>query len=157
MTRDYKCFCVFDWWYGCNIKCHSRPLSGLKKPSSSDPLEQVKVEEGEDSEEEEQCEKTAAKTHLTPFELEGLWNLLGKLESLPSSKKCVPAGIHNAPALMTHIKVQLTVTMVFVSILLQYCWFSTFIMIHGMHHVHCDCPLTSSSLWCSAGSSQRTC
>ncbi|XP_008316002.1 lysine (K)-specific demethylase 2Aa isoform X2 [Cynoglossus semilaevis] len=77
---------------------------GLKKPSSSDPLEQVKVEEGEDSEEEEQCEKTAAKTHLTPFELEGLWNLLGKLESLPSSKKCVPAGIHNAPALMTHIK-----------------------------------------------------
>ncbi|XP_058237611.1 lysine (K)-specific demethylase 2Aa isoform X2 [Hemibagrus wyckioides] len=40
------------------------------------------------------------KVHMTPFELEGLWNLLGKLESLPSHKKCVPSGIHNAPALL---------------------------------------------------------
>ncbi|XP_069047463.1 lysine-specific demethylase 2A isoform X2 [Lepisosteus oculatus] len=45
--------------------------------------------------------------HLTPFEMEGLWNLLGKLESLPSHKKCVPAGIHNAPALLHDIKVLL--------------------------------------------------
>uniref|UniRef100_A0A4W6F7D6 [histone H3]-dimethyl-L-lysine(36) demethylase n=1 Tax=Lates calcarifer TaxID=8187 RepID=A0A4W6F7D6_LATCA len=53
---------------------------------------------------EQQSDKSAAKVHLTPLELEGLWNLLGKLETLPSNKKCVPAGIHNAPALITHIK-----------------------------------------------------
>uniref|UniRef100_A0A7N6A9T1 [histone H3]-dimethyl-L-lysine(36) demethylase n=1 Tax=Anabas testudineus TaxID=64144 RepID=A0A7N6A9T1_ANATE len=52
----------------------------------------------------QQSDKPAAEVHLTPLELEGLWNLLGKLEALPSNKKCVPAGIHNAPALITHIK-----------------------------------------------------
>ncbi|KPP65751.1 hypothetical protein Z043_115808 [Scleropages formosus] len=58
-------------------------------------------------EEEEQVTtptKPGVKVHLTPFELEGLWNLLGKLESLPSHKKCVPAGIHNAPALLHGIR-----------------------------------------------------
>uniref|UniRef100_A0AAR2JCR0 [histone H3]-dimethyl-L-lysine(36) demethylase n=1 Tax=Pygocentrus nattereri TaxID=42514 RepID=A0AAR2JCR0_PYGNA len=48
--------------------------------------------------------RPGVKVHLTPFELEGLWNLLGKLESLPSHKKCVPAGIHNAPALLHDIR-----------------------------------------------------
>lgn len=74
---------------------------------------QVKEEEegddedsDDDEEEEEEDEsKPPAKVHLTPLELEGLCNLLGKLETLPSNKKCVPAGIHNAPALMTSIKV----------------------------------------------------
>lgn len=46
------------------------------------------------------------KLHLTPFELEGLWNLIGKLESLPSHKKCVPSGIHNAAALLHDIRVR---------------------------------------------------
>ncbi|XP_042340243.1 lysine (K)-specific demethylase 2Aa isoform X2 [Plectropomus leopardus] len=82
---------------------------GLKKPPSSDPAsEQVKEEEQDDGSDEEdseqQSEKPAVKVHLTPLELEGMWNLLGKLEALPSNKKCVPAGIHNAPALITHIK-----------------------------------------------------
>ncbi|XP_049900291.1 lysine (K)-specific demethylase 2Aa isoform X1 [Epinephelus moara] len=82
---------------------------GLKKPSNSDPAsEQVKEEEeggGSDEEaSEQQSDKPAVKVHLTPLELEGIWNLLGKLEALPSNKKCVPAGIHNAPALITHIK-----------------------------------------------------
>uniref|UniRef100_A0A8C9TKU6 [histone H3]-dimethyl-L-lysine(36) demethylase n=1 Tax=Scleropages formosus TaxID=113540 RepID=A0A8C9TKU6_SCLFO len=48
--------------------------------------------------------KPGIKVHLTPFELEGLWSLLGKLESLPSHKKCVPTGIHNAPALLHDIR-----------------------------------------------------
>ncbi|XP_040892668.1 lysine (K)-specific demethylase 2Aa isoform X2 [Toxotes jaculatrix] len=81
---------------------------GLKKPPGPDPAgEQVKeeVDGGSDEEaSEQQSDKSAARTHLTPLELEGLWNLLGKLETLPSNKKCVPAGIHNAPALITHIK-----------------------------------------------------
>uniref|UniRef100_A0A4W6FAT3 [histone H3]-dimethyl-L-lysine(36) demethylase n=1 Tax=Lates calcarifer TaxID=8187 RepID=A0A4W6FAT3_LATCA len=81
---------------------------GLKKPPGPDPAsEQVKEEVGGSSDgeaSEQQSDKSAAKVHLTPLELEGLWNLLGKLETLPSNKKCVPAGIHNAPALITHIK-----------------------------------------------------
>uniref|UniRef100_A0A665XG83 [histone H3]-dimethyl-L-lysine(36) demethylase n=1 Tax=Echeneis naucrates TaxID=173247 RepID=A0A665XG83_ECHNA len=43
---------------------------------------------------------TAPQHVLTPFELEGLWNLLGKLEELPAHKKCVPAGIRNAAAVL---------------------------------------------------------
>uniref|UniRef100_A0A672IA09 [histone H3]-dimethyl-L-lysine(36) demethylase n=1 Tax=Salarias fasciatus TaxID=181472 RepID=A0A672IA09_SALFA len=46
----------------------------------------------------------AGQIHLTPLELDGLWNLLGKLEVLPSNRKCVPAGIHNAAALVSHVK-----------------------------------------------------
>uniref|UniRef100_A0A3Q1ENE6 Lysine (K)-specific demethylase 2Ab n=1 Tax=Acanthochromis polyacanthus TaxID=80966 RepID=A0A3Q1ENE6_9TELE len=41
---------------------------------------------------------------LTPFELEGLWNLIGKLEELPAHKKCVPAGIRNAAALLEDMR-----------------------------------------------------
>ncbi|TMS22808.1 Lysine-specific demethylase 2A [Larimichthys crocea] len=76
---------------------------GLKKPSGSDLASvQVKEEEEEDdddddeeeeeegdgSEEEQQSDKPAVKVHLTPLELEGMWNLLGKLEALPTNKKC---------------------------------------------------------------------
>ncbi|MED6288239.1 Lysine-specific demethylase 2A, partial [Characodon lateralis] len=51
-----------------------------------------------------QSEKSLSKVCLTPLELEGLWSLINKLETLPSNKKCVPAGIQNASGLMTHIK-----------------------------------------------------
>ncbi|XP_057187156.1 lysine (K)-specific demethylase 2Aa isoform X3 [Triplophysa rosa] len=44
------------------------------------------------------------KVHLTPLELEGLWNLVGRLEALPAHKKCVPSGIHNAAALLHDIR-----------------------------------------------------
>ncbi|KAJ0051087.1 hypothetical protein NL108_012296, partial [Boleophthalmus pectinirostris] len=71
---------------------------GLKKPA--DAVDDPKASDS--SEGEQRSDKV--KIYLTPFELEGLWNLLGKLESLPTSKKCVPSGIHNAPALMTHLK-----------------------------------------------------
>uniref|UniRef100_A0A8C6TV26 [histone H3]-dimethyl-L-lysine(36) demethylase n=1 Tax=Neogobius melanostomus TaxID=47308 RepID=A0A8C6TV26_9GOBI len=70
--------------------------SSLKKPAD------VPDDAKDSSEDEPQSSK--GKVHVTPFEMEGLWNLLGKLESLPTNKKCVPAGIHNAPALITHIK-----------------------------------------------------
>ncbi|KAM9315211.1 lysine (K)-specific demethylase 2Aa isoform 2-T2 [Pholidichthys leucotaenia] len=81
---------------------------GLKKPSGTDAAaEQVNEKEESSSSEEEPPDKPAARIHLTPLELEGLRNLLGKLETLPSNKKCVPAGIHNAPALITHFKVLL--------------------------------------------------
>uniref|UniRef100_A0A7N8YH71 [histone H3]-dimethyl-L-lysine(36) demethylase n=1 Tax=Mastacembelus armatus TaxID=205130 RepID=A0A7N8YH71_9TELE len=81
---------------------------GMNTPFNSEPAnEQVKEDGGGGSDEEaseQQSDKPAAKVHLTPSELEGLCNLLGKLEDLPSNKKCVPAGIHNAPALIAQMK-----------------------------------------------------
>ncbi|XP_048031616.1 lysine-specific demethylase 2A isoform X1 [Megalobrama amblycephala] len=89
---------------------------GLKK---EDVIKQEGVdgdaggEEKEDVEVKEEPEDEAAltpparpgvKVHLTPFELEGLWELLHKLEDLPAHKKCVPAGIRNAPALLSDIR-----------------------------------------------------
>uniref|UniRef100_A0A671N798 [histone H3]-dimethyl-L-lysine(36) demethylase n=1 Tax=Sinocyclocheilus anshuiensis TaxID=1608454 RepID=A0A671N798_9TELE len=68
------------------------------------------VEEEEQMVKEEPEEEAASparpgvKVHLTPLELEGLWELLLKLEELPAHKKCVPAGIRNAPALLSDIR-----------------------------------------------------
>lgn len=45
-------------------------------------------------------------THLTEFELSGLRTLVGKLESLPENKKCVPEGIENPQALLEDMKVR---------------------------------------------------
>lgn len=47
---------------------------------------------------------TKSKYILTPLELEGLWNLLGKLEELPAHKKCVPSGIDDAEALLEDMR-----------------------------------------------------
>uniref|UniRef100_A0A665W9U3 [histone H3]-dimethyl-L-lysine(36) demethylase n=1 Tax=Echeneis naucrates TaxID=173247 RepID=A0A665W9U3_ECHNA len=91
---------------GMNSRCCGQMIFiDQRKPSCSDLAdEQVKEPAGGTSADEASEQQSTAKVHLTPLELEGLWNLLGKLEALPSSKKCVPAGIHNAPALITHIK-----------------------------------------------------
>uniref|UniRef100_A0A673FSX6 [histone H3]-dimethyl-L-lysine(36) demethylase n=1 Tax=Sinocyclocheilus rhinocerous TaxID=307959 RepID=A0A673FSX6_9TELE len=48
--------------------------------------------------------RPGVKVHLTPLELEGLWELLHRLEELPAHKKCVPSGIRNAPALLSDIR-----------------------------------------------------
>ncbi|XP_008281838.1 lysine-specific demethylase 2A isoform X2 [Stegastes partitus] len=65
--------------------------------------EEIKVKEEEVK--EEQADQVLTPQHvLTPFELEGLWNLIGKLEELPSHKKCVPVGIRNAAALLEDMK-----------------------------------------------------
>lgn len=77
-----------------------------------DEEEDIKQEE-EDIKQEEEDEaissttpaRPGVKVHLTPFELEGLWQLVHKLEELPVHKKCVPAGIRNAPALLSDIRV----------------------------------------------------
>ncbi|KAM9817815.1 lysine-specific demethylase 2A-like isoform 2-T2 [Syngnathus typhle] len=53
---------------------------------------------------EQLFDTAAVKVNLTPLELEGLWNLVGKLESLPSNKKCVPPGIQNSLALIADMK-----------------------------------------------------
>uniref|UniRef100_A0A1A8GQ11 [histone H3]-dimethyl-L-lysine(36) demethylase n=1 Tax=Nothobranchius korthausae TaxID=1143690 RepID=A0A1A8GQ11_9TELE len=77
---------------------------GLKNTSGTD-LADDEQEEGNDEESEgQQSEKPPYRVNLTPLELEGLWNLLGKLEALPYSKQCVPSGIQNASALLNHVK-----------------------------------------------------
>lgn len=87
--------------------------AGLKKddfakPNNEDGDEKVEVKEGDEEEEEllSPLARPGVKVHLTPFELEGLWQLLHKLEELPTHKKCVPAGIRNAPALLCDIRVR---------------------------------------------------
>uniref|UniRef100_A0A674CLL9 Lysine (K)-specific demethylase 2Aa n=1 Tax=Salmo trutta TaxID=8032 RepID=A0A674CLL9_SALTR len=94
--------------------CFSPPLNLSLPPSlppglTRDPSTCESVNGHTQKEDEEEApptrgSKPGVKVHLTPFELEGLWNLLGKLESLPSQKNCVPAGIHNAPALLHDIR-----------------------------------------------------
>ncbi|XP_056295326.1 lysine-specific demethylase 2A [Pseudoliparis swirei] len=58
----------------------------------------------EEVEEQETVEDAKPQHMLTPFELEGLWNLLGKLEELSDQKKCVPEGILNAAALLEDMR-----------------------------------------------------
>ncbi|KAK3535409.1 hypothetical protein QTP70_016777 [Hemibagrus guttatus] len=84
---------------------------GLKKddfakPNNEEGNEKEEVKEEGDEEEEAPSPpaRPGVKVHLTPFELEGLWQLLHKLEELPIHKKCVPAGIRNAPALLSDIR-----------------------------------------------------
>lgn len=85
--------------------------TGLKKEDfakqGNEEKEEVK-EEGDEEEEEAPSPpaRPGVKVHLTPLELEGLWQLLHKLEDLPAHKKCVPAGIRNAPALLSDIRVR---------------------------------------------------
>uniref|UniRef100_G3PVP3 [histone H3]-dimethyl-L-lysine(36) demethylase n=1 Tax=Gasterosteus aculeatus aculeatus TaxID=481459 RepID=G3PVP3_GASAC len=90
----------------CNIEDRTRVWKTFVFEPMMMMEEEEEGEEGCSEEEasEQQSDKPAVKVLLTALELEGMWNLLGKLEALPSNKKCVPAGIHNAPALITHIK-----------------------------------------------------
>lgn len=83
----------------------------IKQGGFNGQEENVVKEEEEEMVKEEPEEEAASparpgvKVHLTTFELEGLWELLHKLEELPAHKKCVPAGIRNAPALLSDIRV----------------------------------------------------
>uniref|UniRef100_A0A8C8DUZ1 [histone H3]-dimethyl-L-lysine(36) demethylase n=1 Tax=Oryzias sinensis TaxID=183150 RepID=A0A8C8DUZ1_9TELE len=69
----------------------------------SDMENEIKVKE-EEFHQDQKAHLITPRHVLTPFELEGLWNLLGKLEELPSHKKCVPTGIRNAAALLDDMK-----------------------------------------------------
>lgn len=104
-TGGHTCVLCGPYWSVLSLSYFLH--EGLKNLCGSDPVSEQLKTEGEGVGSEEDSEKLPLKVHLTPLELEGLWNLLGKLEALPSNKKCVPAGIHNAPALITHIKVSL--------------------------------------------------
>lgn len=85
--------------------CPSLPPGLTRDPSTCESVNGHTQEEDEEEATPTRGSKPGVKVHLTPFELEGLWNLLGKLEELPAHKKCVPAGIRNAPALLHDIRV----------------------------------------------------
>lgn len=81
--------------------------NGVESDDENEETE-LKEEEQEDKEDayEENLAQVPKSQHvLTAFELEGLCNLLGKLEELPAHKKCVPAGIRNAAALLEDMRV----------------------------------------------------
>uniref|UniRef100_A0A8C4GVH5 [histone H3]-dimethyl-L-lysine(36) demethylase n=1 Tax=Dicentrarchus labrax TaxID=13489 RepID=A0A8C4GVH5_DICLA len=105
--------------YSLGIAIMSSLLSGLTQADleTSNPTgngtsngvesdtEHEKVNFKEEEVKEEEAAQVITPRHvLTTFELEGLRNLLGKLEELPSHKKCVPAGIRNATALLDDMR-----------------------------------------------------
>uniref|UniRef100_A0A8C2HQX4 [histone H3]-dimethyl-L-lysine(36) demethylase n=1 Tax=Cyprinus carpio TaxID=7962 RepID=A0A8C2HQX4_CYPCA len=79
-------------------------FNGQEENVVKDEEEEMVKEEPEPEEEAASPAHPGVKVHLTPLELEGLWALLHKLEDLPAHKKCVPAGIRNAPALLSDIR-----------------------------------------------------
>uniref|UniRef100_A0A3B5KYB0 [histone H3]-dimethyl-L-lysine(36) demethylase n=1 Tax=Xiphophorus couchianus TaxID=32473 RepID=A0A3B5KYB0_9TELE len=86
---------------GIDVGNNDPPINGTDEVDG-EVEEKPKVEEVKEGEGDEELENKVGTTRpvLTPFELEGLWNLLGKLEELPAHKKCVPAGIRNAAAVL---------------------------------------------------------
>lgn len=82
----------------CDQSDHCAPDGVNTEAGSIDVSEDVKKEE-------EATAVNKPKHVLTNFEMEGLWNLLGKLEELPDHKKCVPDGIRDPSALLNDIKV----------------------------------------------------
>lgn len=86
--------------------------TGYKQESSDcEVLNGHAKEERDDSDVPSPPAGPGVKVHLTPLELEGLWNLVGRLEALPTHKKCVPSGIHNAAALLHDIRVSIRILM----------------------------------------------
>uniref|UniRef100_A0A671RXD7 [histone H3]-dimethyl-L-lysine(36) demethylase n=1 Tax=Sinocyclocheilus anshuiensis TaxID=1608454 RepID=A0A671RXD7_9TELE len=75
-----------------------------REDSGCEELNGHAEEERDDNDAPSPPNAPGVKLHLTPFELEGLWHLVENLESLPSHKKCVPSGIHNAAALLHDIR-----------------------------------------------------
>uniref|UniRef100_A0A671MPW5 [histone H3]-dimethyl-L-lysine(36) demethylase n=1 Tax=Sinocyclocheilus anshuiensis TaxID=1608454 RepID=A0A671MPW5_9TELE len=78
-------------------------LGGFNSDAENVEREEETVKE-EPEEEAASPARPGVKVHLTPLELEGLWELLHRLEELPAHKKCVPSGIRNAPALLSDIR-----------------------------------------------------
>uniref|UniRef100_A0A672QN70 [histone H3]-dimethyl-L-lysine(36) demethylase n=1 Tax=Sinocyclocheilus grahami TaxID=75366 RepID=A0A672QN70_SINGR len=85
---------------------HSLGIDLRREDSGCEELNGHAEEERDDNDAPSPPNAPGVKLHLTPFELKGLWHLVENLESLPSHKKCVPSGIHNAAALLHDIRVR---------------------------------------------------
>lgn len=102
----YKCIYTSVYIYSIDsLSCETSGSTGLKREATNCETLNGHAKEEVEVYVPSPPSRPGVTVHLTPFELEGLRNLLGKLESLPSHKTCVPAGIHNAPALLHDIRV----------------------------------------------------
>ncbi|XP_041653500.1 lysine-specific demethylase 2A [Cheilinus undulatus] len=81
--------------------------NGVDSDAENEDQFEIKVKDDYEEDEEKPAHVYKPQHPLTPFELEGLWNLLGKLEELPAHKKCVPAGIRNAAGLLKDMRIVL--------------------------------------------------
>ncbi|XP_030633890.1 lysine-specific demethylase 2A [Chanos chanos] len=99
LTPEFQKFSL-----GIGLKKEDLKADGKLNGHVGDAVKEEKEEEDEEEEAPSPPARPGVKVHLTPFELEGLWQLLHKLEELPAHKKCVPAGIRNAPALLSDMR-----------------------------------------------------
>lgn len=109
MNLNHHVLFSFSGLTQADVETSEHPGNGTSNGVDSDTEnEKIKLKEEEEVK-EEAAQVTAPQHVLTTFELEGLCNLLGKLEELPAHKKCVPAGIRNATALLEDMRVGLTI------------------------------------------------
>lgn len=109
MNLNHYVLFSFSGLTQADVETSEHPGNGTSNGVDSDTEnEKIKLKEEEEVK-EEAAQVTAPQHVLTTFELEGLCNLLGKLEELPAHKKCVPAGIRNATALLEDMRVGLTI------------------------------------------------
>ncbi|XP_034453454.1 lysine-specific demethylase 2A [Hippoglossus hippoglossus] len=111
LTPEFQKYSLGKGLTRADVEANDHPGNGNSNGVDSDTenaeikLKQPKKEEEEEDTEEDGAAQLTTPQHLmTPFELEGLCNLLGKLEELPVHKKCVPAGIQDAAALLEDMR-----------------------------------------------------
>nr|XP_057918792.1 lysine-specific demethylase 2A [Doryrhamphus excisus]XP_057918793.1 lysine-specific demethylase 2A [Doryrhamphus excisus] len=108
LTPEFQKYSLGIGLTRADLDTNDHPGNGTS--NGLDGASEIKSKESESDEEEdevknENTEQVVRPQHvLTPFELEGLWNLLGKLEELPPHKKCVPTGIEDAEALLEDMR-----------------------------------------------------
>lgn len=105
LTPEFQKYSLGIGLTQADLETNDQPRNGASNGVDSDAeIQEIKLKEEEEIKVEEAAEVIKPQHALTPFELEGLWNLLGKLEELPAHKKCVPAGIRNAAALLEDMR-----------------------------------------------------
>ncbi|XP_013862046.1 lysine-specific demethylase 2A [Austrofundulus limnaeus] len=105
LTPEFQKYSLGIGLTPADLEINDLSMDGTSNGIDSDDENELTVIKEEVKEEDAEDEHSAQVQHvLTPFELDGLWNLIGKLEELPAHKKCVPAGIRNAAALLEDMK-----------------------------------------------------
>ncbi|TDH07623.1 hypothetical protein EPR50_G00107560 [Perca flavescens] len=106
LTPEFQKYSLGIGLTQADLEANDHTKNGTSNGVDSDTEnKEIKVKEVEEVKEEEEAAQVSPPQHmLTPFELEGLWNLLGKLEELPEQKKCVPEGIMNPTVLLEDMR-----------------------------------------------------
>ncbi|XP_034739860.1 lysine-specific demethylase 2A [Etheostoma cragini] len=105
LTPEFQKYSLGIGLTQADLEANDHTKNGTSNGVNSDTeIREVVVKEEEEVKEEEAAQVSTPQHMLTPFELEGLWNLLGKLEELPEQKKCVPTGIMNPTALLEDMR-----------------------------------------------------